>query len=117
MELGVFSPALGTYDASLLWRFGGLSVSLTPVASRDHEAQSPPQISPRAPLTQGPMTPQVSVVMPVRNGARWLSEAVDSVLAQTFSDWELIVIDDGSTDATPSILAAFASRDPRIRVI
>ena len=59
--------------------------------------------------------PQVSVVMPVYNGALYLREAVDSVLAQTFCDFELIVIDDCSTDATPAILASYD--DPRIRVL
>ena len=63
------------------------------------------------------MTPQVTVVMPVRNGARWLGEAVESVVAQTLRDWELVAIDDGSTDATPRILGEFARRDDRIRVI
>ena len=63
------------------------------------------------------MTPQVSVVLPVRNGARWLGEALQSVIAQTLAAWELIAIDDGSTDDTPGILADFAKRDGRIRVI
>ena len=58
--------------------------------------------------------PAVSVVMSVRDGAPWVREAVESVLAQTASDLELIVIDDGSTDATPAVLASF--RDPRLRV-
>ncbi|HEV8437226.1 MAG TPA: glycosyltransferase [Methylomirabilota bacterium] len=52
--------------------------------------------------------------MSVRDGAPWVSEAVASVLAQTASDLELIVIDDGSTDATPELIAAV--RDPRLRV-
>lgn len=63
------------------------------------------------------MTPLITVVMPVRNGARWLGEALSSVAAQTLSDWELIAIDDGSTDDTPRILAQFAERDARVRVI
>lgn len=63
------------------------------------------------------MTPQVSVVMPVRNGARWLGEALDSVIAQTLRDWELIAVDDGSSDETPRILDEFARRDERIRPI
>jgi hypothetical protein len=58
--------------------------------------------------------PLVSVLMPVYNGQRYLREAVDSVLRQSFQDFEFVVIDDGSTDATPSILAEF--RDPRLRV-
>jgi glycosyltransferase involved in cell wall biosynthesis len=63
------------------------------------------------------MTPQVSVVMPVRNGARWLGEAIESVIAQSLPDWELIAIDDGSTDDTPRILHEYARRDNRIRAI
>ncbi len=50
------------------------------------------------------MTPLVSVVLPVYNGAAFLSEALDSLFAQTFTDYELIVIDDGSTDRTSEIL-------------
>ena len=64
-----------------------------------------------------PMTPDVSVVMPVRNGARWLRESVASVRSQRLSGLELLVIDDGSTDETPRILAEFAARDDRIRII
>ncbi len=58
-------------------------------------------------------SPAVSVLMSVRNGAPWVREAVESVLAQTAGDLELIVIDDGSTDATPDLLASI--RDPRLR--
>ena len=62
-----------------------------------------------------PTNPQVTVLMPVRNGAAHLQEAIDSILAQTFTDFELLIIDDGSTDATPKILRAV--RDPRVRVV
>jgi glycosyltransferase involved in cell wall biosynthesis len=58
--------------------------------------------------------PAVSVLMSVCNGAPWVREATESVLAQTAPDLELIVIDDGSTDATPEILAGI--RDSRLRV-
>lgn len=61
--------------------------------------------------------PPVSVVMPVYNGERYVAEAIDSILAQTHQDFEFLIIDDGSTDRTGRILAAYASRDPRIRVI
>jgi glycosyltransferase involved in cell wall biosynthesis len=60
--------------------------------------------------------PLVSVVMPVRNGERFLAEALDSTLAQTLSDLELIVVDDGSTDSTPELLSRAAAADTRIRV-
>ena len=62
------------------------------------------------------VTPRVSVVMPVRDGERFLREALESTLAQTVAELELIVVDDGSTDATPAILAECAERDGRVRV-
>ena len=61
------------------------------------------------------MTPRISILMPVWNGEKFLAAAVDSVLAQTFTDFELLVIDDGSTDRTPEILRACP--DPRLRVL
>jgi hypothetical protein len=57
--------------------------------------------------------PQVSVVIPVWNGERYLKEAIESILNQDFSDFELIVIDDGSTDRSAEIVSAFA-HDPRV---
>jgi glycosyltransferase involved in cell wall biosynthesis len=60
-------------------------------------------------------SPLVSVVLPVRNGEKYVREALDSVLAQTCRDFELVVVDDGSTDATPAVVAAFA--DERIRIV
>jgi len=59
-------------------------------------------------------TPVVSVLMPVRNGARFLAEAVASVLASSERGLELIVVDDGSTDASPAIIAAAQRADERI---
>jgi len=61
--------------------------------------------------------PTVSVLLPVRNGTAYLAAALDSILRQTFDRWELVAVDDHSTDATPCILAEYAHRDPRIRVI
>jgi cellulose synthase/poly-beta-1,6-N-acetylglucosamine synthase-like glycosyltransferase len=55
--------------------------------------------------------------MSVYNGARFLAEAVESVLAQSFADFEFLILDDGSTDGSARIAQAFAARDPRIRVI
>ena len=58
--------------------------------------------------------PRVSVVMPIYNGAEFLALSIDSVLAQTIADFELILIDDGSTDGTAAIIHAYAARDARI---
>jgi glycosyltransferase involved in cell wall biosynthesis len=58
--------------------------------------------------------PLVSIGMPVRNGERFVREAIESVLAQDFSDFELIISDNASTDATPEIAAAYARADPRV---
>ena len=60
-------------------------------------------------------TPVVSVLLPVRDGAAHLDEALESMVAQTLADIEIVVVDDGSTDATPDVLARWADRDPRIR--
>lgn len=62
-------------------------------------------------------TPIVSVIVPVYNGARHIRQCVESVLAQTFADFELICVDDGSTDDTARILADIAARDKRLHVI
>ena len=60
--------------------------------------------------------PTVSVVMSVYNGQRFLSEAVQSILGQSFSDFEFVIVDDGSTDKSSGILAEYMRRDGRIRV-
>jgi glycosyltransferase involved in cell wall biosynthesis len=60
-------------------------------------------------------TCRVSIGMPVYNGERFLPEAITSVLAQTFEDFELIISDNASTDRTGEICKDFAARDPRIR--
>ena len=64
----------------------------------------------------GDGSPRVSVVMAVRNGARFVAEAIESLQAQTLDDFELVVVDDGSTDATPGIVQALAAQDERIRL-
>ena len=53
------------------------------------------------------MTPEISVVMPVYNGEKYLREAIESILNQTYRDFELIVINDGSTDSTEKIIKNF----------
>ena len=61
--------------------------------------------------------PRVSVVMPVYNGEDYLAEAVDSIINQKFEDFELLIIDDGSTDRTPDIIKEFVAKDSRVRYI
>lgn len=61
--------------------------------------------------------PEVSVVVPVRNEERTIDACLRSVLAQDFPDLEVLVVDNGSSDATPAKLRAWAHRDPRVRVL
>jgi glycosyltransferase involved in cell wall biosynthesis len=65
---------------------------------------------------EGP-PPRVSVVMPVHNGLPYLPLALDSILAQSFRDFEFTIVDDASTDGTAEVLAEYARRDRRIRVL
>ena len=60
--------------------------------------------------------PLISVVLPVWNAQRWLAEAIDSIQCQTVGDFELVIVDDGSTDASVTIIQAKAQGDRRIRV-
>jgi len=60
-------------------------------------------------------SPPVTVVLPVKNGLPFLPEAVESILSQTFRDFEFVIIDDGSTDGTTAYLRAL--RDPRLRLL
>ena len=60
--------------------------------------------------------PEISVIIPVYNSELYLKECLDSLLGQTFGDWEAICINDGSTDGSAEILADYAARDPRIHV-
>lgn len=61
------------------------------------------------------MNPAVSIITPAYNAARFLRETLDSAIGQTFSDWELLLIDDCSTDSTSEIIREYAKRDSRIR--
>ena len=60
---------------------------------------------------------KVSVIIPAYNAAETISDTLKSLLAQTFPDWEAIVVDDGSTDATCKVVKGFIEREPRIRIL
>ena len=60
------------------------------------------------------MNDLISIVLPVYNGAKYLRESIDSVLAQTYTNWELLIVDDCSGDETPEIAREYAEKDPRI---
>lgn len=62
-------------------------------------------------------TPVVSIIVPVYNTEKFLHRCIDSVLAQTFTDWELLLIDDGSKDSSGAICETYVAKDARIRVI
>ncbi len=59
----------------------------------------------------------VSVIMPAYNAEKYISEAIESVIQQTYTSWELIVVDDGSTDNTAAIIKEYAAKDNRIRYL
>jgi teichuronic acid biosynthesis glycosyltransferase TuaG len=59
----------------------------------------------------------VSIITPMYNGARFVGQTIDSVLKQTYGDWEMFVIDDGSKDNGPEIVKAYAAKDSRIRLL
>jgi glycosyltransferase involved in cell wall biosynthesis len=62
-------------------------------------------------------TPRASIVIPVFNREKYLTFAAESVLRQTYTDWELIISDDGSTDGTLDLAQNFALHDSRIRML
>lgn len=61
--------------------------------------------------------PRVSFVMPAYNAAQYIPQAVESILAQSVADWELVIVNDGSSDATQAVANEYASADPRIHII
>ena len=63
------------------------------------------------------MMPVVSVIVPSYNLGEYLPETLDSVLSQTFADWECLIVENGSTDRSPAIAAAYAAKDARFRVL
>jgi hypothetical protein len=64
-----------------------------------------------------PTCPRISVIMPVFNGTQILDRAIDSLCRQTFSHWELLAVDDASTDDSHDQLLRWSGRDPRIKVL
>ena len=60
---------------------------------------------------------EISLIMPVYNAEKYLSKALESILRQTFQNFELICIDDGSTDDSRQILSLYADKDERIKVV
>ena len=68
-------------------------------------------------MTRQAASPQISVVMPTYNRADTVSRAIDSILNQTCKDFELIIVNDGSTDGTQTILESYAQKDPRIKIV
>lgn len=68
-------------------------------------------------LRHAPPDPLVSVLLPVRDGARWLPEAIESLTGQSFRDFEVLAVDDGSSDGTPGLLGRWARADLRVRVL
>ncbi|MBT1070608.1 glycosyltransferase family 2 protein [Pelotalea chapellei] len=63
------------------------------------------------------MTTRVSILVAAYNAEFYVAETIQSVLDQTFADWELVICDDGSTDATATIVQSFIDRDPRIKLV
>ncbi len=61
--------------------------------------------------------PAVSIIMPVLDMATFVNASINSVLRQTIDEWELVVVDDGSTDGTSQIIDEYAARDPRVRLL
>lgn len=61
--------------------------------------------------------PKVSIVLPTYNGEKYINESVESIIKQTFTDWELIIVNDYSTDCTPQIVHEYERKDSRIKVI
>lgn len=98
---------------------GHVGTLLDALASRLMRRLGPPPPRAAAPGAPGEAdrerSPRFSVLVPSYNQAHFLTAALDSLQAQTFGDWEAVVVNDGSTDGTRGVLEAYAARDPRIR--
>lgn len=88
-------------------------MSALPDAVGDHEDQRDPNPGPEA----GPTPELVTVVIPARNEEAAIASVLDSVLSQTHSELQVLVVDGGSTDATPAIVAQYAARDRRVELV
>ena len=80
-------------------------------------AISPPRPTETRQIARPDGSVKVSVIVPVYNMGKFVAECLDSVLGQTLKEIEVICVDDGSTDDSPKVLAAYAAKDPRMRVI
>jgi glycosyltransferase involved in cell wall biosynthesis len=80
-------------------------------------AEAPADVSVDAPAAAPAeaAAPAVSIIMPAHDAAAYIADAIESILAQTFADLELIVVNDSSTDHTQEVIDAYAARDPRVR--
>ena len=63
------------------------------------------------------MSPYFSIIIPTFNRANFLSKAIESVISQTFENWELIIVDDGSTDKTKEIILSYQKKYSRIHYV
>jgi amino acid adenylation domain-containing protein len=110
-------PVGGTH-ADLISR-ASLAAALTTALDAGADHAGDPSTNPREPgITAGAHTPRVTALVPAYNAGAYLALALDSALAQRFSDFEVVVIDDGSTDDTGAIADRYAAAHPeRIRVI
>lgn len=61
--------------------------------------------------------PLISIIMPMYNSARYVAESIESVMTQTYTNWELLVVDDGSTDGSTDIVMGYALKDKRIQLL
>ena len=68
-------------------------------------------------MTEQKKSPEISIIVPVYKVEKYLNECIDSILAQTFKDFELILVDDGSPDSCPALCDAAAAKDSRTRRI
>ena len=66
-------------------------------------------------MVQSDNQPLVTIVLPVFNAEKTISEIIQSVICQSYSNWELIIVDDGSTDGSRAVIRSFTKNDTRIR--